>query len=313
MKPSFLPMTCRRCGRTIDPDPALPAKAKGPSSFVSCIYRCECGAGYSNARDPMQRTLIWSSPGRNVPPEVAAGIETVIGQAVNVINRANKLHKFCFETSEDAVTWTVFRALEAEGLLNVLRDGVPEGTAGTPTTMLWGVPLSDHPAASSVVGGLAEASAALGEGSNHRSEPDVILAWPDRLIFIEVKHLSPNDEKPDRPGFDRYLDRLDIFTAERPAIRASGRYELVRNWRIGVQMAEGLHRPFTLINLGPTRIEASAGEFAALLAQNGDRAFRFLTWEALLERAQTRKPLPEWLSDYVAMRGLSPGRLQHLI
>jgi hypothetical protein len=51
-------------------------------------------------------------PERNVPNEVSGGLNEVLGNALNVRNQTAKRDKFCFSSSEDAVTWTIFRGLE---------------------------------------------------------------------------------------------------------------------------------------------------------------------------------------------------------
>jgi hypothetical protein len=48
---------------------------------------------------------------------------------VNITNRANKAAKFRFETSEDAVMWTVFNGLQQAGTLAAVVPHEPEGPA----------------------------------------------------------------------------------------------------------------------------------------------------------------------------------------
>ena len=147
-------------------------------------------------------------------------------------------------------------------------------------------------------------SAAIGEGARHRSEPDVIASWPDEVVAVEAKYTSHNDVKPNYKGFDRYLDRPEMFAVDGTAVRAAGFYELTRNWRIGIGLAERLERHFTLVNLGPAGQEASAQKFGALLATDERRAFRFMSWSRLLDRAEADAPLPEWCRRYATERGL---------
>jgi hypothetical protein len=110
--------------------------------------------------------------------------------------------------------------------------------------------------------------------------------------------------KPNYKGFARYLGRPEIFAAGDTAVRAAGFYELTRNWRIGADLAERLGRRFTLVNLGPADLEASAQKFAALTATDDRRAFRYTSWAQLLERAEADGPLPGWCRQYAAERGL---------
>jgi hypothetical protein len=296
-------MTCR-CGLTIRPDRDLAAHPRRAFAYANCIYRCDCGAGYSNAASPAHRTLVWSSPERNVPEEVAAGVIDVLRRAVNVANRAAKIQKFCSERSEDAVTWTVVRALGATGRLGALGDESP--AAETPAVLLWGVPVCG-PSAESLAAELADVCAEIGEGASYRSEPDIIVVWAGHIVFAEAKYTSQNDVKPNYKGFGRYLDRPELFAAGAAAVRAAGFYELTRNWRIGVDLAERLGRRFMLVNLGPAGIEGSAQRFAALLATDAERAFRHFSWAQLLERAEMDGPLPGWCRRYAAERGLQRG------
>ena len=139
----FEPMRCRACQRLIKPNTSLAAslgKRLTVASRDDCIYRCECGVSYSNARKEDKRVLITASPELNVHKQVRAGLVEVLGQALNRRNRRRKLMKFCFETSDDAVTWTVFRGLEQRGRLDALV--APQRPLGEQTLLLWGVPIS---------------------------------------------------------------------------------------------------------------------------------------------------------------------------
>jgi hypothetical protein len=292
-------MRCRRCGAEIPPDATLAQNVRPARCFEDSIYRCSCGAGYSNARDPAARRLIWSAPERNVPAEVAGGLQAVLDASVNVNNREKKRGAFCSETSEDAVTWTVFRALEQLGRLEVV---LGDGETAAPDLLLWGVPVSGT-ACDTIAAALASVSADIGEGVEYRSEPDVTLAWADRIVVVEAKYRSPNERAPNRTGFARYLGRPEFF-ASGADLAGAGFYELTRNWRIGVELAERLSRSFMLMNLGPPAIEASARAFSKLVNQGNGRRFRFLSWAALLERAEAESPLPAWLSAYTDERGL---------
>jgi hypothetical protein len=296
---SYDPMTCRVCGATIAADPLTPAIA--PKSLASCKYRCSCGAAYSNNRDPGKRTLIWPTPEQNVPREVADGLQDVLANAANIRNRKMKRWKFAFETSEDAVTWTVVRALADIGRLDAIRDD--RRNAGPPAVLLWGVPVQGA-TAETVAATLKGVSIALGETPSARSEPDVILAWPDRVLVVEAKYGSRNDVKPGYKGFPLYLTQPDLFAVDASQLITAGFYELTRNWRIGAGLAQRLNRQFTLVNLGREEAAVSADQFSALLAQKPGRTFRFLTWAELLDRAAQSRPLPGWLEGYAEKRCL---------
>lgn len=250
------------------------------------------------ARNEDDRVMIAASPELNVPREVRAGLVEALGQAANRRNRRNKLMKFCFETSEDAVTWTVFRGLEQQGRLDALV--APQRPLGDPTLLLWGVPISGA-RGPEIASSLADVCRSLGERANALSEPDVIVAWPDLVVLVEAKFQSANERRRNHPNFHRYLDRPDLYAVPPEQVAAAGYYELTRYWRIGAALAESLHTPgFLLVNLGPPdRIEVDADIFSTLLARSPLREFASCSWSDVLE---TAAPLEPWLDRYASER-----------
>jgi len=288
------PMTCVACGAAIAPH--AERLGKRADRHEDLAYPCACGWGFSNATAAGNRVAIAPSPSLNVPTEVRPGLDDVLARALNARNRPAKRWKFCSAASEDAVTWSVFRALEQAGRLKVVAPG-----EGEPSLLLWGVPVSGNDAeraAAELEGLLAE----LGERQSGRSEPDVVLVQPDVVVIVEAKYRSGNPPQPGYRGFERYLDRPVLFAASREQVAAAGFYELTRNWRIGVGLAERLDGcEFELVNLGMPAIEKSAATFASLLAQTPARRFRHETWAGLLASAGDLQP---WLVRYAAGRGL---------
>ena len=226
------------------------------------------------------------------------GLTEVLGRAVNGRNRRNKAMKFCFETSEDAVTWTVFRYLEQQRLLDALV--APERPLGEATLLLWGVPISGSRGAE-VASTLRDVCASLGEHASSLSEPDVIVVWHDFVVLVEAKFRSVNECQPNHRNFRRYLDRPDLFAVPPEEVAAAGYYELTRNWRIGTELAKRLRVPgFMLINLGPPeKIELDADIFMMLLARSTLRGFASCSWSDVLAAA---KPLEPWFDRYVSER-----------
>lgn len=300
-------MRCRRCGEIISPDPEVLARiGRGRAArFEDCVWRCRCGVAYSNARDPGGRTMIHARPQDNVPQEVHEGLDEILAGAINETSRGSKRSRFAFETSEDAVTWTVIRGLGQAGQLAALLppDERPQGAA---SLLLWGAPV-DGPDAARIAEALVAVSDALHERPRRRSEPDVVIAWERVLVVVEAKHRARNDKKPaDYPNWRRYLDRDDLFIVPDEAVRATGLYELVRNWRIAAELAERLGTVRTmLVNLGPPTIARSAEAFGKQLAQGPGLRFVHRTWSAVMADADV---LPGWLEDYAARRRLIPGR-----
>lgn len=292
------------CGRTIAPDPPEVDAVWSATSYARCIYRCQCGRGYSNAAIAANRTCITDRPVRNVPDQVAEGLNDVLGAALNVRNRPTKRDKFCFETSEDAVTWTIFRWLTASDGLAIVpaAAGLPRPN-GPPTLLLWGVPPADGPGGQ-FRDALADVCDELGEDPNRRSEPDVVIAWPELLVFIEVKYQAPNDVKRGYANFVRYTDRAELYAVSPATVAATGYYELVRNWRIGVAMAERLERSFALINLGPRRLASRTPGVEGVFKTASSRVFVSLTWADFLAAVEGQIELPPWLAAFVAVRQL---------
>jgi hypothetical protein len=294
-------MRCRACQGLIKPDSALAAslgRRLTVSSRDDCIYRCACGASYTNAKNEADRVLITAGPEQNVPKQVRPGLVEALGRSLNRRNRRRKQLKFCFETSEDAVTWTVFRGLQQQGRLDALAQ--PQHPAGEPVLLMWGVAVGGA-RGPEVVSALVEVCRSLGEAAGALSEPDMIVVWPDLVVLVEAKFQSGNALRPNHPSFRRYLDRPDLFAVSPETVAAAGYYELTRNWRIGVALAEALQIPdFLLVNLGPPdRIEAEAETFASLLARSSSHDFVFWSWSDILEAAA---PVEAWLDRYASER-----------
>ena len=186
---------CPLCGDILR---AGPGEAVAPASWRDCLRRCpECEVGVSNARS--RPTVLFNDPRLNVPQEVRDGVLETLALALNERNRANKRTKFGFSTSEDALTWAVFKYLHASGqLLDVLRRaGLPiPGRAPRPeAALLWGVPIPPDRAGDDrgwrLRGRLQAIADRLGEDPRSRTEPDVVIdLGPDGVVVIEVKHRS---------------------------------------------------------------------------------------------------------------------------
>ncbi len=289
------PLVCPRCAAELHPRTGYPTQA---TCFEDCLRRCDaCGIGFSNGRH--SQTRIHRNSLDNIPPEVMPGAEDALVNALNEDNRANKKLKFGFSSSEDALTWTVFSFLHASGQLGrIVRGcGFVQDNVDEPAMLLWGVP---HPAAS-VRGGpirtrVIEICDRLGEKPRRRSEPDVILDFADDgLIIVEVKYRSGNDQQKFGEKHEKYLSDTDAFT-ELELIRHAELYELTRNWRIGVELAEG--RPFTLVNLmiknkEPNQIRQFRSGLNYLKGN-----YRITTWRDFLSECNPSE-WPLWFKEYL--------------
>ena len=301
-------ITCPRCGQpcAVSPQTVYPRAAK---DYESCLRKCApCGFGFSNAftGDAALLTVIYRNPFEFLPAHIADGHGRVLTNSLNETNRSSKAKRFTFGSSEDHLTWTVFRHLQLEGKLRLALTqlGLQIASASEPTLLLWGsaVPADDAPGAQ-VREKLLSVSNKLGEISTRRSEPDVVLDFGAAgVVLVEVKHRSPNEVKSaDYPNWSRYVKATPAFRSEE-AVKSAGLYELARNWRFAAELADG--RPFAVVNLGPERLfngdhRRRLEAFIAALNQSGSNRFLTATWPQFFAGVQ---PLPQWLTSYLSDR-----------
>src|SRR5207249_4771028 len=109
-----------------------------------------------------------------------------------------------------------------------------------------------------------------------------------------------NDTRPnDYRGWGTYLDVSSFRDSE--CARETGRYELVRNWRLGIELAG--ERPFTLVNLATSFTATERTTLARLriaFGTSSNRRFRLRNWASVCSAVL----LPEWFERYAARRGL---------
>jgi hypothetical protein len=292
-------LNCPSCGKEV-----AGASARRANRFEDCVRRCEdCGIGFSNAQhDP---TVIHRDPTMNVPIEFRAGLMEALDQALNVYNRPQKKTKFGFSTSEDAVTWTVFSAIQRSGRSRQLWRALTEEAADgeqPPSVLLWGVPL--EPAderGRALLKQIEDVSNDLGEDPRRRTEPDVVIdAGPSGVVIIEAKYMSPNDMKPPSDRFDRYVDARCFRNPD--AAKATGLYELIRNWRFGCEVAH--ERGFALINLVRhqhlRREEKLLSSLIEYLTTGDHRKFAIIEWEWLINHLElARTPdMQQYVTDH---------------
>ena len=305
-------LPCPRCKIALSAGTPGTYIAHSAGSFEECLRRCEaCGIGLSNSRTAGSETRIYAHASDNVPEVVRKGFIEALESGANELNRRNKKLKAAFSTSEDALTWTVFRWLQLEQRLAStffsLGFNIARGMRDEPRLLLWGaeVPLEPKPNSDSrLVKTLRDISHTLGEQPDRRTEPDVVLDFGAAgVIFIEVKYQSANEIKsPTYPNWQRYLNMPDPSAfRDGAAIRENGHYELARNWRFGWQISKQLEVPVTVINLGRTALfnglaGGALARFEALLSQNDRRQFARLTWSELLGNGVQ---CPTWFMDYI--------------
>ena len=311
MKAMLPSVPCPVCGQPMSSgafEPGPGGGAKRAADFGTCHRRCiTCRVGISNAKD--KPTLIHEDPIANVPPEVRIGARGTLAASLNVRNRPAKLVKFGFDTSEDAVTWTVFSYLhgqQQQGLARLYQGLFGISAITPPALLLWGAPVPGGLRELALAKKLVAVSNALSEVPASRSEPDVVLDFgSDGLVVIEVKYLSGNSGTTDASKFDRYVHGSPAFS--NPAgTKANGLYELARNWRIAHDLAAG--RPFVTVNLAKAAtLNSTAGlpGFVASLATTSTQRFLSLSWRDFLGAARRATGgFPPWLDGYCQARGL---------
>ena len=307
-------LKCSKCGLLIESENFTPNSRGGAppaTSFESCLRHCEkCGIGYSNIKNPSGVVKIYRNPLDNIPPEMHDGALETLSIALNEFNRENKLKKFAFETSEDALTWTVFNYLKQKRLLceSVKRSGVKwlNRMEIEPTILLWGVPMFETgQRGNDIRNQLINILFQIGEEPRKYSEPDVILDFGNiGVVFIEVKYRSSNERIDEKhPKWGKYLKNSSAI-ADINGVKKTGYYELARNWRIAWDLAGD--RSIALLNLGPNSLFKGADgkrirEFGNCLNQGASHKFIDVTWKRFLEGMPAA---PGWFNQYLKERNL---------
>jgi hypothetical protein len=309
--PELMSLTCPSCDSSIA---AAMYRDKVPvaKGFEDCLRRCEsCGIAASNAAHSQNVTFIYRDPLENIPITSREGAFDALSQSLNVRSRQTKRSRFGFTTSEDALTWVVFTYLLRSGQLvaTLRRVGLiaEETLTDVPVLLLWGVPIGAATRGAEIRKQLSTLCASLKESPTSFSEPDVIIDLGEGgLVFVEVKYRSRNDQRPDGySGWSRYESAAEMIWRY-PEVRASGCYELARNWRLLMGLADG--RSATLVNLGPARLFSGAEgarleRFVNALGPAKGTQFKIVTWPDLLRVVLAAAP--DWFIQYCSSRGLT--------
>jgi hypothetical protein len=194
------------------------------------------------------------------------------------------------ETSEDAVTWNVFRYLETSGLLGPWLSnltGSHASSVGKASLIYWSY--CDEPGVRGVWPGLANARKTFNERPAHPSEPDLIVDTDVGVFWIEAKLTASNkttpssDAKPDayKAGGDSWYKTVIATTFADLAIEKK-RYEMLRYWLLGTWAAAQINKPFYLVSLVRKKSEENmAIKLEPDFHQEPTRRVLSTTWEGI--------------------------------
>ena len=231
----------------------------------------------------------------------------------HILGNAHKAesHRFCYETSEDALTWNVFSMLESTNSLgHVLRWMLPNMFPEPPIDVelyLWGLRVSAKDAPpNGQFAPLIRARRVFEKGIRRfHTEPDIMLLVPGRaLVLVEAKFTSGNTiaaESGDADG-EKPRTRAGILHRYSPALlpqptpigdAAEGPFftQLYRNLVFAVHMAAEIGTEWAFGNLTSKRqtdLRSSRAEYMdpkafvlSLLPPDMHGRFVQPTWEAL--------------------------------
>ena len=239
------------------------------------------------------RTFVYYN-GEDSDSKRAAALRNILFETdyldTHILGNKNKAesHRFCNETSEDALTWNVFSRLAAATALSPLLSKLtaPQQTM-EPELYLWGLRINFRDSAA----------------------PQVFPALyvpGQMLVVIEAKFTSGNtvaavsatqdiegDKPKSRAGIlDRYsIADLPVGSLRTPPTSGPFYAQLYRNPVFAIFMAQELGVPWTLLSLvnggrfsdqqRDARFRDPTPFIRAILPVNSGERFRFYSWEQL--------------------------------
>lgn len=213
--------------------------------------------------------------------------DAALWSAVKTVKRECRLDH---NSSEDAVTWNVFRYLERTDQVAEIMSQTLGRPVVNPKLVYW----SYSPPHNGVWPELARARATFGELPQRSSEPDLMISAEDAFYWIEAK-LSANNGTSSKSEDakrkyatlgDGWFDR--VFKCQYDEIaRNRNYYELMRLWLLGTWIAEHMapRKHFVLLNLVCEGEEEDIADcMADLLRLGPTRHFQRITWEHIAEQ-----------------------------
>ena len=237
-------------------------------------------------------------------------------------------HRFCNETSEDALTWNVFSRLAREAsLARLLSHQTAAQQNVEPELYQWGlrIDLRDQ-TAPEVLPALTHARERFERGiAKFLTEPDIMLYVPGRmLVVIEAKFTSGNSIATNSAAKDLVgqkpkscsgiLNRYSIPPLLGHTVRTSPTSEpfyslLYRNLVYAIFMAQELGVPWTLLSLvtrsrfGENHRDAGFRDptpfVRSVLPESSDGGFRLYSWEELYADHVANVPELNDLGNYI--------------
>jgi hypothetical protein len=222
------------------------------------------------------------------------------------IKGSKRESRMAHDNSEDALTWNVFRYLEANSLLSRLLSSLADQDQGQAELIYWSYSQSER----DVWQELQKARNEFGESRQRSSEPDLIAVTSQALFFLEAKLQSTNSTRPSDPknrkkyltGGQEWFKQVFASDFDTVAIQAQ-KYELLRFWLLGTWIASQMERDFYLINIAPSKKEMDIEQrFRPHLHEAENRRFKRLTWEEIYklsaQEAPTGPEKEQWLSYF---------------
>lgn len=196
------------------------------------------------------------------------------------------------DSSEDAVSWNVFRFLERSKLLAAFLERFHNSAKGNPEVVYWSYSQSQH----RVWSELKNAREQFGEGEQKSTEPDLIVKTDDALFFIEAKLKSTNkadfnrnhkaEERKER--IERYSRGSTFLKSSVEDIIDAGYYQLMRLWLIGANIAENGGQNFYLLTIVRNDYERDVAlEFGKYIRQDEGTKFFRVSWEDIYDYVLT--------------------------
>ena len=202
------------------------------------------------------------------------------------------------ERSEDALTWNVFRHLEASGRLGPALSTLTGVSAAQPTVHYW----SFDAGVRGTWAPLVDARSAFGELPGRGSEPDLVITTESAHIWLEAKFGSSNDTTPSdvTAAKARYTEGgghwyASVVTSPFSTVAVEARrYELLRLWLLGTWAAKQCQKQFLLLNLVREGLEEEVPQFASCsFYQSTTQRVVRVTWESLFRAIQSQPPHSE--------------------